>query len=226
MKTRKHDIKTADLFECDIPYLKDIFDKSIYPWEILPQIKVITRKLISKGIKGYKQIGNDILVGKNVKIAKTATIIGPVIIGNDTEIRPGAYIRGDAIIGDSCVIGNSSEIKNSIILHKVVIPHFNYIGDSILGNNVHLTGGVLLANLKNDKQNVIIRGKKDYFTNLRKCGSFIGSNVQICPGCILNPGTIIGKNTIIYPLITLRGIYPANVIVKKTDSIITVNQKK
>jgi len=216
----KLDIKTKDLFECNISFLKDIFNKSTYPWEILPQIKEIANKLVKKGIKGYKKLDKNILVGKNVKIAKTATIIGPAIIGNDTEVRPGAYIRGQVIIGDRCVIGNSSELKNSILLEHVQVPHYNYVGDSILGNNSHMGAGSILSNLRNDGKNIIIHGDKEYITNLRKIGSFLGDNVQVGCGSVLNPGTIIGKNTMLFPLTMTRGVYPKNVIVENTKKYI------
>lgn len=219
-KIIKLDIKTKDLFECNISFLKDMFNKAIYPWEILPQIKEITNKLVKKGIKGYKRLGKDILVGTNVKIAKTATIIGPTIIGNDTEVRPGAFIRGQVIIGDKCVIGNSSELKNSILLEHVQVPHYNYVGDSILGNNSHMGAGSICSNLRNDGKNIIIHRDKEYVTNLRKIGSFLGDGVQIGCGSVLNPGTIIGKNSMVYPLTMTRGVYPSKSIIKNDGSII------
>ena len=137
----KLNIKTSELFHTEVPYLKEVFEKSTYPWEILPQIKVIVAKVIKEGLPGYHFIEEGVLVGENVKIAKTATIEAPAIIGSGTELRPGAYLRGNVIIGEGCVIGNSSEIKNSILLNHVQVPHYNYVGDSILGDYAHMGAG-------------------------------------------------------------------------------------
>lgn len=216
----KYNIKTSELFTCDIPFLKDVFEKSTYPWEILPQIKTIIKEVIEKGIDGYTEIEKGILVGENVKIAKTATIEPPAIIGNNTELRPGAYIRGNVIIGDNCVIGNSSELKNAILLYHVQVPHYNYVGDSILGSHSHMGAGSICSNLKSDGKNIIIHGEQDFETGLRKIGSFLGEHADIGCGSVLNPGTIIGKNTQVYPLTMCRGCYPENSIVKSTSLVV------
>ena len=215
MFVSKYQIKTKELFNCEISYLKPLFNESTYPWEILPKIKPTIVKLIKKGIKGYKKLKPDVLVGKNVKIAKTATIIGPTIIGNNVEIRPGAFIRGSVIVGDDSVVGNSTELKNSILLNHVQVPHYNYVGDSILGNYAHMGAGSICSNLRNDGKNVVIHANKEYKTGLRKIGAFLGEHVQIGCGSVLNPGTIVGKNTQMYPLVMARGCYEANKIIKK-----------
>lgn len=213
-------IKTKELFDVDIPFLKETFEASTYPWEILPQIKEIVKKILETGLEGYHELEPGILVGENVKIAKTATIEAPAIIGKDTELRPGAYLRGNVIIGERCVIGNSSELKNAILLTHVQVPHYNYVGDSILGNNAHMGAGSILSNLKSNGQNVVIHAEKEYETGLRKIGSFLGDGADIGCGSVLNPGTIIGKNTQVYPLSMLRGCFPSNCIVKSQSMIV------
>ena len=213
-------VKSAELFDCKVEYLKPLFDKCIFPWEILPKIKEHLKGLVESGIKGFTLLSQGILVGKNVKISPLATIQAPAIIGDGCEIRPGAYIRGNVIMGNNCVIGNSTEIKNSILLDSVQIPHYNYVGDSVLGNFAHMGAGSICSNLKSDKTNVIIHGDKDYETNLRKVGAFLADGADVGCGCVLNPGTVIGKNTSVYPLTNVRGVMPANCIVKSEENIV------
>ena len=216
----KLNIKTKELFSTDVPYLKEVFDKSTYPWEILPQIKEIVAKVVASGLEGYKEIEPGILVAENVKIAKTATIEAPAIIGKDTELRPGAYLRGNVIVGEKCVVGNSSELKNCILLNHVQVPHYNYVGDSILGDYAHMGAGSILSNLKSGGKNITIHGDKEYETGLRKIGGFLGEHADIGCGSVLNPGTIIGKNTQVYPLSMLRGCFPENSIVKSQSVVV------
>lgn len=213
-------VKTKELFDCETPYLKELFLESEYPWEILPKIKGYIKKLIEEGLDGFSEIKENVFVGENVKISPTATIEGPAIIGEGTEIRPGAYIRGNIITGKNCVIGNSTELKSSILLDKVQVPHYNYVGDSILGNHAHMGAGAVCSNLKADGKNVVIHADKDYETGLRKIGGILGDNADVGCGCVLNPGTIIGKATSVYPLTALRGVYPENSIVKQADNIV------
>ena len=221
MSVNKLNIKTRELFlDCPNHFLKEIFEKSVYPWEILPQIKEVIKDQIAKGVPGYKEIEPGVYVGENVKIAKTATIEAPAIIGSNTEIRPGAYLRGNVIVGENCVIGNSSELKNSILLFHVQVPHYNYVGDSILGSHSHMGAGSICSNLKSDGKNILIHGDKEYETGLRKIGAFLGDHADIGCGSVLNPGTIIGKNTQVYPLSMLRGCFPENSIVKKIDNVV------
>ena len=213
-------VKTKDLFDCQTPYLVDLFNECEYPWEMLPKIKGLAKKLVSEGIDGYTLLCDGVLVGENVKIYPTATIEGPAIIGSGTEVRPGAFIRGCVITGENCVIGNSTELKNCILLNKVQAPHYNYIGDSILGNKAHTGAGVILSNLKGDGSNIVIHGEKDYETGLRKIGGILADGADIGCGSVVNPGTVIGKNTRVYPLTSLRGVYPADCIVKGTKEIV------
>lgn len=221
----KLNIKTNELFTTECPFLKEVFEKSTYPWEILPQIKEIVKKVLETGLEGYHELEPGILVGENVKIAKTATIEAPAIIGANTELRPGAFLRGNVIIGEKCVIGNSSELKNSILLNNVQVPHYNYVGDSILGDYAHMGAGSILSNLKSGGSNIVIHGDKEYETGLRKIGGFLGEHADIGCGSVLNPGTIIGKNTRVYPLSMLRGCFPENSIVKSQKQIVNKEER-
>ncbi len=216
----KNNIKTADLYECNVPYLKELFEASEYPWEMLPKIKDLIAQLLESGIEGFTLLKEGVLVGKNVKIADTVTIEAPAIIGHDTELRPGAYIRGNVITGSGCVMGNSSEYKNCILLDKVQTPHYNYVGDSVLGNRAHTGAGTICSNLKSDGKPVVIRGETDIETGLRKIGGILADGADVGCGCVINPGTVIGKNTSVYPLTSLRGVYPANSIVKAQKEIV------
>ncbi|MBQ7109154.1 MAG: UDP-N-acetylglucosamine pyrophosphorylase [Clostridia bacterium] len=193
---------------------------------MIPAISEYIKTLLSDGLEGFTKHADGVYVGENVTIAPTATIHGPTIIGNNTEIRPGAYIRGNVIIGDNCVIGNSTEIKNSILLDKVQVPHYNYIGDSILGNRAHMGAGAVCSNLKADGSNVVVRGDVLYRTGLRKLGGILGDGADIGCGCVLNPGTVIGKNTSVYPMTALRGVLPDNSIVKSMKNIVSRLPKK
>lgn len=213
-------VKTQELYECNVPYLKNLFDACEYPWEMLPKIKDLILSLIEKGLPDFTELKPGVLVGKNVKIADFVTIEAPAIIGHGTEIRPGAYIRGSVITGENCVLGNSSELKNAILLDKVQVPHYNYVGDSVLGNRAHMGAGSICSNLKSDGKSVVIHGDSDIETGLRKIGGILADGADIGCGCVINPGTVIGKNTSVYPLTALRGVYPENCIVKSTDKIV------
>lgn len=213
-------VRIPDLFDCQTPYLKELFAKYQYPWELLPQIKSHIQALIQAGLEGFEEIAKDVYVGKDVKIYPTATIEGPAIIGAGTEIRPGAFIRGAVITGENCVIGNSSELKNCILLEHVQVPHYNYVGDSILGNNAHMGAGSICSNLKADGKPVKIHGDEEYETGIRKIGGILGDGADVGCGCVLNPGTVIGKNTSVYPLNALRGVFPEGCIVKNQNTVV------
>lgn len=201
--------------------LKEYFSKYEFPWEIISDLKNIINKIDKSH---YKEIMPNVWIGKDVKIDKFANIIGPCIIDDFTEIKNNAYIRENVIIGKNCTIGNSTEIKNSILLDESTVPHFNYVGDSILGYKSHLGAGVILSNLKSNKTNVkITLNKNTYDTNLRKFGSIIGDNCEVGCNSVLNPGTILGKNVIIYPLTMIKGEIEANKIVKNNNQIIERN---
>jgi len=213
-------LKTSELFDCKTPYLADFFAQYEYPWQMLPHIKSHILSLIEKGLEGFTEISEGVWVGENVKIYPTATIEGPTIIGSGCEIRPGAFIRGSVITGENCVIGNSTELKNCILLDKTQVPHYNYVGDSVLGNHAHMGAGAVCSNLKADGKPVVIKGDEPIETGLRKIGGILGDNADVGCGCILNPGTVVGKNTSVYPLTALRGVYPADCIVKAQQQVV------
>ena len=213
-------VKTTELFDCKNNIIAPLFENAEYPWEILPKIKEYVLSLIEKGIDGYTLISPGVLVGENVKIYPTATIEAPAIIGHGSEIRPGAFIRGSVITGEKCVLGNSSEFKNCILLDYVQVPHYNYVGDSILGNHSHTGAGTVCSNLKTDGKSVVIHGDSDYETGLRKVGAILADGADVGCGCVLNPGTVIGKNTSVYPMTSVRGVIGEGLIVKSMDNIV------
>ncbi len=216
-------IETKDLFDCKTPYIKELFESSKYPWEILPRINEYANAIIDKGMTGYKLLKEGVLVGEDVKISPTAEITGPAVIGRGTEIRTGAFIRGNVIIGEGCVIGNSTELKNCVILDKAQVPHYNYVGDSVLGNFAHMGAGAICSNLKADGKEVIIHGDDEYKTGLKKIGAILGDKADIGCGSVLNPGTVVGKGTSVYPLTSVRGVIPSGCIVKTLENIVIRN---
>lgn len=213
-------IKNSDLF-ADIPTLfSPLFDDIEYPWELLPRIKDFILRLLSEGAEGYSLLFDGVLVGRDVKIAPTAVIEGTAVIGHGTVLRPGAYLRGGVLIGEGCVIGNSTELKNCLIMNRAQVPHYNYVGDSVLGRGAHMGAGAVCSNLKSDGKNVVIHGKRDYETGLRKVGAFLGDGADVGCGCVLSPGTVVGCGSSVYPLTHLRGVIPAGCIVKSPDNIV------
>ena len=211
-------------------YLKNLFDfnktiassyilKYDYP-EVLNHIGEIILEISKNLNNDYQEISPNVFVHKSVKIDKSATIIGPCLILKNSEIRVNAYIRGNVIIGKNCVIGNSTELKNAILFDEVKVPHFNYIGDSILGYKVHFGAGSLTSNVKSDESNVTLTINSEKIkTNRKKIGALVGDKVEIGCNAVLTPGSIIGKNTTIYPLVMVRGEIPENKIVKSTTMV-------
>ena len=213
-------VKTKELYDCQTPYLKPLFDAYEYPWEMLPHIKDYILALIEQKPEGFTLLREGVLVGRDVKIAATATVEAPAVLGHGTELRPGAYIRGAVITGENCVLGNSCEFKNCILLDKVQTPHYNYVGDSVLGNGAHMGAGTVCSNLKSDKRPVVIHGECEIETGLRKIGGILADGADVGCGSVINPGTVIGKRTSVYPLTSLRGVYPADCIVKATNTVV------
>ncbi len=213
-------VKISELYGPVPAYMEGLFEGCEYPWELLPKIKDYVSRLVQEGLEGFTLLKEGVLVGEGVKIASTATLEGPAVIGKGTEIRPGAFLRGSVITGENCVIGNSSELKNCILLTKVQVPHYNYVGDSVLGNFSHMGAGSICSNLKSDKKSVVICAEERYETGLRKVGAFLADGADVGCGCVLNPGTVIGKNSSVYPLTALRGVIPADCIVKALDRIV------
>ncbi len=215
-------IKVKDLYEpCGIDYIDQFVFSKENPWELLPLIGEFAKGLVEKGIPGFHLLKEGVLVGENVKIAETATINGPCVLGNNVEVRPGAYIRGNVVVGDESVVGNSSELKNAVLMLHTQVPHYNYVGDSVLGSYAHMGAGSILSNLRSDNKPVVIHNEgEDIATGIRKIGSFLADHADIGCGSVLNPGTIICKNTQVYPLTMCRGVYPANSIVKSTRVVV------
>ena len=214
-------MEIGKLYNINETLAKDLLKSKKYPWELLPKINefilVIGPKL-DKEV--FNQIGENIWVAKSAKIASTASITGPVIIDENAEIRHCAFIRGKVIIGKNTVVGNSTELKNCILFNNVQVPHYNYVGDSILGYKAHMGAGSITSNVKSDKTNVQIKGNEIIETNLRKVGAFLGDGVEVGCNSVLNPGTVIGRSSNIYPLSCVRGVIPQNCIYKNKDEIV------
>lgn len=217
-------ITNGNLFNYEDYIGKDLFKGNEPPWEILPKIGEFVRNLgMNIGTSKFScRLGDDgkcnVWIAKDAKIHKSAILNGPLIIDSGTEVRPGAFIRGNVIIGKNCVIGNSTEIKNSVIMDNVQLPHYNYVGDSIIGNYSHLGAGAIISNLKSMKTEVVIDGQ--FPTGLRKVGAFIADHVEVGCNSVLNPGTVIFKESVVYPLTCVRGIIPENSIVKTEIKIV------
>ena len=214
--------KIKNLYNLDETIASKIFEGATYPWEVLPKIEEFIKELGNTlSSEEYEKRGEDIWIAKTATIAPTAYIKGPAIIGKNAEIRHCAFIRGKAIVGEGAVVGNSTELKNVILFNKVQVPHYNYVGDSILGYKAHMGAGSITSNVKSDKKLVIVKNKEEKIeTGLKKFGAMLGDNVEIGCGSVLNPGTVIGKNTNVYPLSSIRGVVPSNSIYKKQNEIV------
>ena len=214
--------KIKELYNLDETIAKELLQDLEYPWEVLPKINGFILELGSKlNRKIYELKGENIWVAKSAKIYPSAYIKGPAIIGENAEIRHCAFIRGNAIVGNNAVVGNSTELKNVILFNSVQVPHYNYVGDSILGYKAHMGAGSITSNVKSDKKLVVVKNDKEEIeTGLKKFGAMIGDYVEVGCGSVLNPGSIIGKNTNIYPLSSVRGVVPKNSIYKNKNEII------
>ncbi len=215
-------LKNVNLFNMDETIAYEIFNGTDFPWQVLPKIKDFILVLgQTLDPEQYEKKGDDIWVAKSATIAPTVSLNGPCIIGKNAEIRQCAYIRGNAIIGENCVVGNSTELKNVILFNNVQVPHYNYVGDSILGFKSHMGAGSITSNVKSDKTQVIIRYEGDIIeTGLKKMGAILGNFVEVGCNSVLNPGTIIGSNTNVYPLSMVRGFVPKGSIYKKKGDIV------
>ena len=219
-------VKTAELFGSLPNYISPLFDGAEYPWEILPKIKEYIAELLASPPEGFSLLREGVLVGEGVKISPFATIDPPAVLGAGTEVRPGAYIKGNVITGERCVIGNSSELKNCVLMERAQVPHYNYVGDSVLGAGAHMGAGAICSNLKSGGGNVTVHGDAEYATGLRKLGAILGDGADVGCGCVLNPGTVIGKGSRIYPLTPVRGVIGEGMIVKSMDNIVEMEKDR
>ena len=215
--------KVTNLYDLKETIAAELLESVEYPWEALKGISDFIRKIgptLDTDI--YEQKGEDIWVAKSAKVAPTAYLNGPLIIDEDAEIRHCAFIRGSAIVGKGSVVGNSTELKNVIIFNSVQVPHYNYVGDSILGHKSHMGAGSITSNVKSDKTLVVVKDKNEEIkTGLKKFGAMLGDHVEVGCNSVLNPGTVIGRCSNIYPLSMVRGVVPANSIYKNKNEIVT-----
>ncbi len=213
-----------DLFDLEHSLAGGFLAGFTWPWEALPHIKEEIIRLIGTLPAGeYTEVSPQVFAHKTVTIAPTASLAGPAIIGPNTEIRPGAFIRGSALVGADCVVGNSVELKNVIIFDHVQVPHYNYVGDSILGYGAHMGAGAVTSNIKSDRTNVVVRDVSERFeTGLRKMGAILGDHVEVGCNSVLNPGTVIGRGSRVYPLSSVRGFVPAGHIYKNNGSVVKI----
>ena len=214
-------------YSLDQTIAKDIFNGVTYPWEVLPKISSFILELgATLSEDEYYKRGENVWVAKSAKVAPTAFINGPAIIGKDAEVRHCAFIRGNAIVGEGAVVGNSTELKNVILFNKVQVPHYNYVGDSVLGYKSHMGAGSITSNVKSDKKLVVVKaGEEKIETGMKKFGAMLGDEVEVGSGSVLNPGTVVGNHSNIYPLSSVRGFVPANSIYKKQGEVVTKEER-
>lgn len=213
--------KISNLYNLNETIAKDLFDGAVYPWEVLPKIGAFILELGNTlSEEDYEKKGENVWIAKSAKVAPTAYINGPAIIGKNAEVRHCAFIRGNAIVGEGAVVGNSTELKNVVLFNKVQVPHYNYVGDSILGYKAHMGAGSITSNVKSDKKLVAVKDGTDRIeTGLKKFGAMIGDEVEVGCGSVLNPGTVIGPHSNIYPLSSVREVVPENSIYKKRGEV-------
>ena len=218
-------IKTSVFLSLENTVAKDLFIGDEEPWKILSKISTFIMELGRRlSCEKYEKVKENIWIAKNAKISKTACLNGPLIIDEYAEIRHCAYIRGSVIVGKNAVVGNSTELKNSILFDSVQVPHYNYVGDSVLGYRAHMGAGSICSNVKSDKKNVVVREKDEAIpTGMKKFGAMLGDCVEVGCGSVLNPGTVIGRNSNIYPLSPVRGCVPAASIYKNANEIVCKN---
>lgn len=211
-----------DLYDLKETMAAELFEGITYPWEALPRIGAFIIEFGKRLPKDeYEKKGDNVWIAKSASVAPTASITGPCIIGKNAEVRHCAFIRGNAIVGEGAVVGNSTELKNVVLFNKVQVPHYNYVGDSILGYKSHMGAGSITSNVKSDKKKVVVKcGDELIETGLKKFGAMLGDNVEVGCGSVLNPGTVVGRNTNIYPLSSVRGVIPSGCIYKKQGEIV------
>ena len=218
-------VSIKELFDLNETIAAGIFEGVVYPWEVLGKIgDYIVELGNTLSLDEYDKVGENVWIAKSAKVAPTAFVNGPCIIDKGAEVRHCAFIRGNAIVGQGAVVGNSTELKNVLLFNKVQVPHYNYVGDSILGFKAHMGAGSITSNVKSDKSLVTIKAPDAPIeTGIKKVGAMLGDNVEVGCGSILNPGTVIGRNTNIYPLSSVRGYVNAGSIYKKQGEIVDKN---
>lgn len=215
-------LTVKELYTLDETIAKDIFDGVTYPWEVLPKIGSFIMEL-GKTLSEdeYEKRGENIWIAKSASVVPTAYINGPAIIGKNAEVRHCAFIRGNAIVGEGAVVGNSTELKNVILFNKVQVPHYNYVGDSVLGFKSHMGAGSITSNVKSDKKLVVVKTPEGMLeTGMKKFGAMLGDEVEVGCGSVLNPGTVVGSHSNIYPLSSVRGYIPGGSIYKKQGEVV------
>ena len=220
-------LKISELYsDLNQTLAKELLESKTYPWEVLPLISAFIVKLgHTLSEEEYEKKGENVWIAKSAKVAPTAWINGPAIIGKDAEIRHCAFIRGNALVGEGAVVGNSTEVKNVILFNKGQVPHYNYVGDSILGYKSHMGAGSITSNVKSDKKLVVVKAaEQNMETGMKKFGAMLGDEVEVGCGSVLNPGTVVGSHSNIYPLSSVRGVVPANSIYKNKNEIVEKNE--
>ena len=216
----KDKIRATDLFGNIPDVLSPLFSDVDSPFEAIGDLRHFIKKLVNNPPEGFKKITDGVIVGEGVIIEDGATIVPPAVICDGAEIRQGAYIRGYAFISEGAVVGHCTEVKDSIFMPYAKAPHFNYVGNSILGYGAHLGAGVILSNLKADKSDIVIHGTEDFPTGMRKLGAMVGDGAEIGCNAVLNPGAVIGRGAVVYPLVSFRGVLPEGHIAKSADKIV------
>ena len=216
------ELTVANLYTLEETIAKDLFEGVEYPWEVLPKISGFILELGATLPKEeYDKVGEDVWIAKSAKVFESAYIHGPAIIGKDAEVRHCAFIRGNAIVGEGAVVGNSTELKNVVLFNKVQVPHYNYVGDAVLGYKSHMGAGSICSNVKSDKKLVVLKTPNGNIeTGIKKFGAMLGDEVEVGCGTVLNPGSVVGKHTNIYPLSSVRGYVPAGSIYKKQGEVV------
>ena len=209
-----------NLFDLSHTLSADYLRTFTYPWEALKGIREMILSLGPALGEEYTEVSPQVWVHNTATVAPTAFLGAPCIIGPHTEVRHCAFIRGSALVGEGCVVGNSVELKNVILFDKVQVPHYNYVGDSILGYKAHMGAGAVTSNVKSDKSLVVIHGKENIPTGIKKVGAMLGDHVEVGCNSVLNPGTVIGRNSNIYPLSCVRGVVPENSIYKANGNVV------
>lgn len=217
--------KIVNMYDLNETIAKEYMETAEYPWELLDGLSDYIKRLgATLDPEKYEKRGEDVWVAKNAKVAPTAFLGSPLIIDEEAEVRHCAFIRGSAIVGKGAVVGNSTELKNVILFNKVQVPHYNYVGDSVLGYKSHMGAGSICSNVKSDKKLVVVKdGDEKIETGVKKFGAMLGDHVEVGCGSVLNPGTVIGRNSNIYPLSPVRGCIPADSIYKNAAEIVKKN---